>query len=95
MPNQTSKNAGNAFMLGKEFNSSNTKVKNIEGVTILSLFENDIAFNDNGKISITNCGFKTNTTKDRLNAIDNVDIQKKKGVWYLNSKQWDGKLTKI
>lgn len=27
MPNQTSKNAANAFMLGKEFNSPNTNVR--------------------------------------------------------------------
>ena len=32
-------------------------------------------------------GYKTNTTKERLNGIPGVCIQQKKGVWYLNGKE--------
>lgn len=64
-------------------------------MTILSLFNNDIAFNTGSSISITNAGWLSNTTKDRLNAIDGVHIKQKNGVWYLNGELWNGKLTKI
>lgn len=95
MPNKTSQNAANAFMLGKEFNSPNTKVRNENDVTILTLFGNDIAFNKNGEISITNSSWQSNTTRDRLNAIDGVHIVQRNKVWYLNDKPWNGKLIKI
>lgn len=50
---------------------------------------------DDGVISITDSGWPTVTTKDRLNGIPGVSISQKKGVWYLNGAQWDGKWSKI
>ena len=46
-------------------------------------------------LSITNCGWETATTKERLNALPNVRIQQKKGIWYLNDVEWDGKLIDV
>ena len=40
--------------------------------------------------TITNCGWFTRTTKERLNGLGGVDIVQMKGVWYLNGKEWDG-----
>jgi hypothetical protein len=86
------------FLNAETFNSGNTSVKVLPNVTVLVLFGNEIAYryNDPEKtLSITNCGWKTNTTKERLNALPNVKIQVKKGIWYLNGLEWDGKLIDI
>lgn len=54
------------------------------------LFENKIAeFRDNG-LWITNAGWPSPTTKERLNGIPDVSIFQKKGQWYLNGHAWDG-----
>ena len=45
---------------------------------------------DNKILSISNCGWFSNTTKERLNALPNVDIRQKNYVWYLNGEEWDG-----
>tara|TARA_R110002124_G_scaffold259845_1_gene425700 strand:+ start:918 stop:1214 length:297 start_codon:yes stop_codon:yes gene_type:complete len=86
------------FMSGEPFKRDNTEVVVLPNVTVLKLFGNEIAYryNDPEKtLSITNDGWKTNTTKDRLNAIDGVSIWQRKGKWFLNDKPWDGKLIDI
>lgn len=91
-------NAANAFMCAKSFSESNTTVVVLPNVTVLSLFGNEIAYryNDPNKtLSITNAGYKTNTTKERLNGIDGVSIRQVKGKWFLNGKEWDGKLIDV
>ena len=89
------KKAIEAFLNGKNFNSSNTKVYQFMGQTILALYGNEIAYNKDGKIKITNKGWFTPTTKERLNAIPNVIIQQVNYNWYLNGKFWDGNLIEI
>lgn len=94
-----------AFMQGKPFNKQNMKVEVIatEGgkpcLLHLKLHDNLIAIRHTNprteKIEITNAGWKTNTTKERLNGIPGVSIQGKKGVWYLNGTEWNGELTSI
>jgi hypothetical protein len=94
----TTKQAIEAFMNAEDYKNSNTKVKVLPNVTILLLFDNEIAYryNDPEKtLSITNAGWKSNTTKERLNGIPNVSISQKKGEWYLNGVQWDGKLIDV
>ncbi len=83
------------FMAAQPFKRSNTEVVVLPNVTILKLFGNEIAYryNDPEKtLSITNCGWKTSTTKERLNGIDGVKIHQRKGEWYLNDKEWNGEL---
>ena len=87
-----------AFYAKENFNSSNTKVEVLPNVTVLSLFDNEIAYlyNDpNNTLSITNAGWESNTTKERLNGLRGVSISQSKGIWYLNGEQWDGKLIDI
>lgn len=87
-----------AFNNGIEYNNSNTKVEVLPNVTILKLYDNAIAYRYNDPkrtLSITDCGYPTKITKERLNAIDGVNIEQKKGVWYLNGKEWDGGLIDI
>ena len=44
-----------------------------------------------GGLRITNCGWFTTTTKERLNGLSGVAIHQSKGVWYLNGDAWDGR----
>lgn len=88
----------NAFMNAKPFNRQNMEVEVLPNVTVLKLHGNSIAFryNDPEKtLSITNCGWQSNTTKERLNGLDGVSICQKAGIWYLNGKEWDGELIDI
>lgn len=87
-----------AFMNGESFKKANMNVEVLPNVTILKLHGNSIAYRYNDPertLSITNCGWFSNTTKERLNGIDGVSISQKKGVWYLNGVKWDGKLIDI
>lgn len=56
----------------------------------LFLHGNEIARHTTEGIKITNAGWMSNTTKERLNGLRGVSISQKKGVWYLNGKEWDG-----
>jgi hypothetical protein len=69
-----------AFNQSKPFKKQNTEVEVLPNVTILKLFDNAIAYkyNDPNKtLSITNCGWFTYTTKDRLNGLEGVSICQK------------------
>jgi len=83
----------NAFMNAKRFKKQNTVVEVLPNVTILKLHNNTIAYRYNDPertLTISNCGWFSNTTKERLNALPNVDIRQKNFVWYLNGKEWNG-----
>lgn len=84
-----------AFMNDKPFHKSNMDVNSYATHTDLLLHGNQIAIKEGYKIHITSAGWRTNTTKERLNAIPGVSISQKKGVWYLNGIQWDGSLIEI
>ncbi len=87
-----------AFLNAQKFKLSNTEVKVFDNVTILLYQGNEIAYRYNDPkrtLSITNCGWFSNTTKERLNGLPNVKISQKNFVWYLNGKEWDGNLIDI
>ena len=52
----------------------------------LRLHGNLIAKKENGKISISLCGYNTHTTKTTLNLINGCHVVQKKGELYLNEK---------
>ena len=88
----------NAFMNAKPFKRQNMSVEVLPNVTILKLHNNAIAYKYNDPketLSITNCGWFSNTTKERLNGLPNVNIYQKNFEWFLNGKKWDGKLIDI
>jgi len=87
-----------AFMEARPFKKDNMTIEVLPNVTIMTLFGNRIAYryNDpNRTLSITTCGWKSATTKERLNAIPGVYINQKKGQWYLNGEVWNGNLIDI
>lgn len=81
-----------AFMSHRPFTSNNTNVTvDDNGTATMSLFGNIIAKHDkNGIISITNAGWYSNTTRERLNGLPGIWIRQRKGNWFLNDKDWDG-----
>ena len=95
---QITKDSISAFMSAKKFNRQNMQVEVLPNVTLLKLHNNIIAYRYNDPqrtLSITNCGWFSNTTKERLNALEGVSIQQKAFKWYLNGVEWDGQLTDI
>lgn len=87
-----------AFLNAKKFKKSNTEVRVLPNVTVLILFDNEIAYKYNdpqNTLMITDAGWQTNTTKERLNGLPNVSIHQKNRQWYLNGEKWDGELIDI
>ena len=87
-----------AFMNARKFKKANMEVEVLPNVTILKLHGNEIAYRYNNPertLSITNAGWQTNTTKERLNGIPNVSIHQKIFVWYLNDVEWNGSLIDV
>ena len=88
----------NAFNNSLPFKKGNMEVEVLPKVTVMKLHGNSIAFRYNEpdrKLCITNCGWESNTTKERLNAIAGVNIHQKAWQWFLNGKEWDGELIEI
>ena len=79
------------FYLRKKFNKSNMSVEiTSEGFTLLKLHGNTIAGKDYKGTWITDAGWPTRTTFERLNGFDNIRVNTKKGQVYLNGEEWDG-----
>ena len=90
---QITKDSINAFINAKEFKRDNTQVEVLPNITVLYLHDNAIAYRYNDPertLTISNCGWFTPTTKERLNALPNVNIYQKNFKWFLNGKEWDG-----
>lgn len=89
---QITKEAVDAFMEGGSYKKSNMEVRN----NCMYLHSNPIAwFDNNHQLWISNCGWQSNTTKERLNALPNVHIVQRNYRWYLNGVKWDGRATCI
>lgn len=61
----------------------------------LYLFDNLIAEHREDGLYITNAGWQTKTTKERLNGLSGVYINQSKKKWYLNGEEWDGEWTRV
>lgn len=61
----------------------------------LKLHGNTIAELSADGLFITSAGWKTPTTKERLNGLPGVHIQQKNFQWFLNGEIWDGGFIRI
>jgi phage-related protein len=101
MAKKISVDAAQAFNDERNFKRSNTEVTvsiTPDGSvkeTRLFLSGNLIATKINGVVEVSNAGWFSVTTKDRLNALDEVSIHQSKGEWFLNEEKWNGNWTKI
>jgi hypothetical protein len=80
-----------AFYRGDTLRIGNTRTN---GRSIW-LHDNKIVDDREDGIYISNAGWKSNTTKERLNAISDVNIVQRNFVWYLNGHEWNGEWTKV
>lgn len=84
---QITKEAMEAFCEGRHFKKGNMEVTHYS----MYLHGNRIAWWDNNnQLWISNCGWQSNTTKERLNALPGVNIIQRNHQWYLNGQPWDG-----
>lgn len=81
-----------AFNENQSFKSKNTEIIIESDKTKMVLHDNVIAIKENNILKITNCGYFTNVTKERLNGLPNVNIYQKNYNWYLNGYLWNGEL---
>jgi hypothetical protein len=101
MARKITSQAVDAFVNGFKFRSGNTNVdvQNWDGGKVVKMYlhGNLIAerFTSTGVTKVTNAGWFSNTTKERLNGVPNVSITQKNFVWYLNGVEWDGGLKAI
>jgi hypothetical protein len=86
-----------AFLNKKNFKKQNMRVRFDSELnkSFLFLHGNCIATLKDNFLSITNCGWQSNTTKERLNGLPNVSIHQKNFQWYLNDELWNGDLAVI
>jgi len=79
-----------AFIEERQFNKSNMAVLESNGETHLALFGKVIAKKSDDIYYITDCGWQTATTKERLNglllALDAGQIWQDRGQWFFYRK---------
>ena len=84
------------FLSRETFKKSNMEVDECYGQFRLKLHNNVIAVLDEfNMLSISNAGWSSNTTKERLNGLPNVRINQKNWTWYLNGNEWSGEWTRV
>ena len=84
-----------AFLSGQNFTSGNTKIVASQNSVKMYLHGNLIAEKTPNGLFISNCGWFSNTTKERLKGLPNVQISQKKGEWYLNGQKWNGQRIQV
>jgi hypothetical protein len=93
---QITKDAIRAFYNREKFTRDNTSVLIKYGDYVeLRLHNNLIAMIKEGSLYITNAGWMSTTTKERLNGLSGVSIYQKNYQWFLNGIAWDGSLVNI
>jgi len=96
MSRKITKESVNAFLMRKTFSKGNMKVDECYGQYRLRLHNNVIAVLDEfNMLSISNAGWASTTTKERLNGLPNVRINQKNWNWYLNGNEWNGEWTRV
>lgn len=94
---QITKDAIASLIAHRPFKRSNTSVRIMSnGDAELYLHGNHIAtYTHDDSLHITSAGWKSNTTKERLNGLPNVHIYQRNYEWYLNGEFWNGFWTKV
>jgi hypothetical protein len=84
---QITRDIVNAFQNSRSLTTGNSRT---DGES-LWLFGNKIAEIKRDGLWITNAGWNSTTTKERLNGLSGVNIVQRRGTWYLNEREWDGR----
>ena len=79
------------FIDGVPFKKSNMEVSREGTIYYLKLHGNKIAARlADGRMWISNAGWPTNTTKERLNGLPGVRVNQKNFQWFINGIPWTG-----
>jgi len=94
---QITRDAIRAFRNATNFKRGNTQVIIYpdEDYRELRLHGNLIAYMENGGLHISNGGWSSVTTKERLNGLPNVSIYQRNFEWFLNGEAWGGSWIKV
>lgn len=97
MARQITTESCNAFMSARKFNKANMTVTVDDNMVKMYLHGNLIARREIGSndLQITNAGWFSTTTKERLNGLPGVSVHQKKGVWFLNGNEWNGEWSRV
>ena len=88
---QITRDIVNAFQEMRSLRIDNSRT---DGQSIW-LFNNKIVEVREDGVWITNAGWKSTTTKERLNGLSGVHIQQVRGNWFLNGRAWDGRWVNV
>ena len=88
---QITRDIVNAFQNSRSLTIDNSRT---DGES-LWLFGNKIAEIRRDGLWITNAGWDSKTTKERLNGLSGVRIQQVRGTWFLNGRAWDGRWVNV
>lgn len=95
-PRKISMEAAQALEQHWAFKKANTEVRQVgRGKSRLYLHGHAIAEMVGDEIYITDAGYPTATTKERLNALPGVRVHTRKGQLYLNGSPWSGDWTRV
>lgn len=97
MARQITVESCNAFMSARKMSKQNMLVI-VEDLNVkMYLHGNLIAKREIGSnnIMISNAGWFSTTTKERLNGLPGVSVCQKKGIWFLNGNEWNGEWTSV
>jgi len=84
--------AVNAFENGGKLSEGNMSVHD----GLMYLHGNLIAkYNDQGRLEISNAGWFSKTTLERLRGLKGVDLTIKNGTWFLSGKPWNGEMIEV
>ena len=84
--------AVNAFENGGKLSEGNMSVHD----GLMYLHGNLIAkYNEQGKLEISNAGWFSPTTAERLRGLKGVDLTIKNGDWFLSGKPWNGEMIEV
>ena len=90
----TLKFAGKTFEEANEFlgsknerkiGNNTTLVRTNEGISVRLHDNTIVVFSNNGNVFISSAGWKTITTKDRINQFIHGYVSQKKGIWFYTS----------
>lgn len=87
MSRKITKDATDAFFEGRQYNNSNTSVLPPDGEdwAYMVLYGAKVARHRDGLVQVSDGGFRSNTTKDRIHAVAyrcGSCVTQNKGVWY-------------
>jgi hypothetical protein len=99
---QITEDAVRAFNNNQRFKRANTEIiitrlglPKLGALVEFRLHGNLIAYKNHQGIFISDGGWQSSTTKERLNGLSGVSVIQKDWEWFLNGEEWNGRWIKV